>query len=223
MSCLQSFDKDVESNMSRDTRSRVEIEYARRVVNGNVINPDLSEQQKTLLAGMSVALQWACRDGGDALQRLLDGEPIAAGQTMPFPVFGATDETPPSERIKRAGVCIGVVGSRRRNSPDDYIACEDAVKAIYNEGDTFVSGGCSQGGDAFCERLAKQLQASITIHYAKWDLYGKRAGFIRNSTIAEDCDILIAVVASDRTGGTEDTIEKARKLGKEVIIVGEKQ
>jgi len=42
---------------------------------------------------------------------------------------------------------------------------------------------------------------------------------VRNTLIAKDCTVLIACVAEDRTGGTEDTIKKADDLGKGVILV----
>jgi len=48
-------------------------------------NPNLSDLQKTVLMGMSVALQWASDTGGDSLQRLLDGEPLDVGKTLPVP------------------------------------------------------------------------------------------------------------------------------------------
>jgi hypothetical protein len=48
---------------------------------------------------------------------------------------------------------------------------------------------------------------------------GPGAGFLRNTDIAKDADVLIAVVAADRTGGTEDTIRKVQKMGKRVILV----
>jgi hypothetical protein len=40
----------------------------------------------------------------------------------------------------------------------------------------------------------------------------------RNQRIVEDCDRLIAFVAPDRTGGTEDTIRRARRAGKPVEL-----
>jgi hypothetical protein len=81
------------------------------------------------------------------------------------------------------------------------------------------SGGCPTGADNFAEQLAKKWQIPILIHYAKWDKLGKRAGFARNGDIAKDADVLIACVAEDRTGGTEDTIKKFQKLGKTDLIL----
>lgn len=110
---------------------------------------------------------------------------------------------------------IGIVGSRRRDTGPDF----QKVKATffhecYSQGDEIVSGGCSAGADRFAEQLAKQYQIPIKIYYAEWNRLGKGAGFARNGLIARDADILIACVAPDRTGGTEDTIRKFEKLGK---------
>lgn len=114
---------------------------------------------------------------------------------------------------------IGIVGSRRRDSQADYGALSIAFAEIYRPGDRLVSGGCSQGGDRFAEFLAKRMGLTITIHYPDWQgPAGKAAGFVRNTLIAQDCDVLIALVAEDRTGGTEDTVKKALKLGKKVIL-----
>ena len=98
---------------------------------------------------------------------------------------------------------IGIIGSRRRNENSDLRSCIEVFKTVYKKGDKIVSGGCPQGGDRF----------------ANWKKYGRGAGFQRNGYIAEDSDVLIAVVSPDRTGGTEDTITKAQKLGKRIVLV----
>ena len=117
------------------------------------------------------------------------------------------------------GKVIGIVGSRRRANDADLFLLTEQFDKIYESGDTLVSGGCPTGGDNFAERIAKKAGLTITIHYPDWDQYGKGAGFVRNTKIAEDCDVLLALVASDRKGGAEDTIKKAEKLGKKVIII----
>ncbi len=83
---------------------------------------------------------------------------------------------------------------------------------MYQEGDTLVSGGCPRGGDRFCEILAAELKIPLKIHVAQWATLGRGAGFARNTDIARDAEVLIAVVAPDRTGGTEDTIRKFHKF-----------
>lgn len=106
---------------------------------------------------------------------------------------------------------IGIVGSRRRSKVDDYWKTLDAFRKTYQDGDQIVSGGCPSGGDYFAEKIAKGEQVPITTHYAKWKKNGKAAGFIRNGDIAKQANVLIACVAEDRTGGTEDTIIKFLK------------
>ncbi len=57
-------------------KSDTEIKQARSYIVRQLLNPLLSRDQRTLLEGMSTALQWASDSGGSCLQRLLDGEPI---------------------------------------------------------------------------------------------------------------------------------------------------
>jgi len=107
---------------------------------------------------------------------------------------------------------IGIIGSRRRNNEDDYFAVHDRFYSIYNKGDYICSGGCPKGGDRFAERIAKKSGIPIIIFYPNWDEHGRKAGLIRNSDIARVSNVIIACVAEDRTGGTEDTIRKFKKM-----------
>lgn len=102
---------------------------------------------------------------------------------------------------------IGIVGTRRRAGPEDFALVTAAFDAIYEPGDQIVSGGCSRGGDAFAAVLASQRGIPMILHKADWR-QGRSAGFQRNGLIARDADVLLACVAPDRTGGTEDTIRK---------------
>jgi hypothetical protein len=116
---------------------------------------------------------------------------------------------------------IGIVGSRRRGSYPYYLKVYEAFSKVYEYGDEIVSGGCPKGGDAFAEVIARDLQIPIKIYYAEWDKLGRCAGFQRNGKIARDANVLIACVAPDRTGGTEDTIKKflqIRPKGKLILV-----
>ena len=116
--------------------------------------------------------------------------------------------------------CIGIVGSRRRDSEEDWRKVWEVFDEHYRPGDTIVSGGCEQGADSVAERIAKQRGITITVHYPrKEDLNQEllktnpRAAYAiinyaRNTLIAKQADLLIAFVAPDRKGGTEDTIKK---------------
>ena len=119
---------------------------------------------------------------------------------------------------------IGIIGSRRRDTDKDYDLCLGVFNSVYEEGDRIVSGACPKGGDRFAEIIAANLglteeNGGLILHRAQWDVHGRAAGFVRNTYIARDADIIIAVVASDRKGGTEDTIRKAEKSGTKVVLV----
>jgi len=114
---------------------------------------------------------------------------------------------------------IGIVGSRRRNSQKDFSKVLEIFKRVYEEGDRICSGGCSQGGDAFANVIAQDTGIPILIFYPAWGKYGYGAGFIRNGLIAQASDVLIACVAENREGGTEDTIKKFEGYpGKHAIL-----
>jgi len=114
---------------------------------------------------------------------------------------------------------IGIVGSRRRNVSSDYAIVTTEWAKIYERGDRIVSGGCPTGADAYAERIAELEGVTIIIHWPDWKKHGRYAGLKRNDKIAADADILIALVAEDRTGGTEDTIRKYKALGKTEVIL----
>lgn len=129
------------------------------------------------------------------------------------------------------GKAIGIVGSRRRNSSDDLVKLIAVFFEVYKKGDTIVSGGCKQGGDEFAEAIARVYNIPIVIHYpCEEDLdphllwHNRKAAYAqinyaRNTLIAQDCTILIALPSRDRTGGTEDTITKTLILKKKVHYV----
>jgi len=126
---------------------------------------------------------------------------------------------------------IGIVGSRRRDTKEDLDACRKIFLEIYEEGDIIVSGGCPKGGDRFAKIFIEEYHTQKIIHYpdkSKLDPVKLKQNprwayaeinFARNTLIAKDSDVLIAVVASDRKGGTEDTIKKAIAMGKKIILV----
>jgi hypothetical protein len=119
---------------------------------------------------------------------------------------------------------IGIVGSRRRTSREDFglliKACMETFREYEPTDITLVSGGCPIGADAAAEKMAESFCLPIIIHYPdksklppnpkRWDF--AKINYDRNTLIARDSDILIAIVAADRKGGTEDTVKKFKKL-----------
>ena len=122
---------------------------------------------------------------------------------------------------KKMGKVIGIIGTRRRDSQKDLKLVEEAFLSVFDEADvTICSGLCPKGGDRFAVILANKYKTKKLWYPADWETYGKSAGFKRNIYIARDSDILIACVAKDRTGGTEDTIKKFIKgKGKDNLII----
>lgn len=108
---------------------------------------------------------------------------------------------------------LGIVGSRRRNSFTDKELIRCRIRA--HNPDMIISGGCQKGADRFAEEIADELGLSITIFRPDFrKLTSTRTRFDvinvyyeRNKKIAEASDCLVALVASDRKGGTENTIE----------------
>lgn len=121
---------------------------------------------------------------------------------------------------------IGIVGSRRRNGPEDFLIVQEAFCQLYEEGDIICSGLCPKGADSFAVTLHEIWCTPAKWFRALWrdpknGSYRRWAGFERNTDIAFTSNILIACVAADRKGGTEDTVRKWEKFhpNKKVILV----
>ena len=132
---------------------------------------------------------------------------------------------------------IGIIGTRRRDTKEDFELTKKVFTEIYKPDDKICSGLCPKGGDWFAVLISlnlgwisnnrernliynKVLRKDSLIFYfyptiwlpADWNKYGKAAGPIRNTDIAKISDVIIACVSEDRTGGTEDTIKKFKKF-----------
>ena len=107
---------------------------------------------------------------------------------------------------------IAVIGSR---TFADYDLLEKTLSNINNIS-AIVSGG-AKGADSLAEKFAKLHSIPTIIFKPDWSL-GRHAGFLRNTTIIENCDLLIAFW-DNKSKGTLDSINKAKKLKKGVTIV----
>ena len=128
-------------------------------------------------------------------------------------------------------VNIGIVGSRRRVSLLDRTVIreflERCLSHYVDREVVVVSGGCPRGADRFAEESARLLGIRTIVHPVvkpgdppvlhRGDF--RERAFARNELIARDSDVLFALVHHDRTGGTENTVRHAIRLGKTVFVV----
>lgn len=106
---------------------------------------------------------------------------------------------------------VAVIGSR--DFTDYKMLCEVLDKYDIRE---IVSGG-ARGADSLAARYAKERGIGLTEFIPDWSV-GKYAGHIRNQDIIDYCDIVIAFWDLE-SKGTKDSISKAKRANKPVIII----
>lgn len=79
-----------------------------------------------------------------------------------------------------------------------------------------VSGGAN-GADRLGEEYAKANGIPVKQFPARWDLYGNKAGPLRNAEMAAYADALIAFW-DGKSAGTRNMIERARRKGLRVTV-----
>ena len=107
---------------------------------------------------------------------------------------------------------IAVIGSRTFN---DYELVKETLSTFTIS--LLVSGG-AKGADSLGERYANENNIETLIFKPDWKKHGPAAGPLRNTDIVNNADTIIAFWDGE-SRGTKDSITKAEKLGKEVIII----
>ena len=112
---------------------------------------------------------------------------------------------------------VAIVGSRDFN---DFDLLKDKINPIFLklewQIDSIVSGG-ARGTDSMAEKYAKDNKISTIIYRPDWEKHGNSAGIIRNRTIIQSSDLVIAFLM-DNSRGTTNSINVAKKLKKELIV-----
>lgn len=107
---------------------------------------------------------------------------------------------------------VAVIGSRTFN---DY----ERMKGILNLFPiTTIVSGHAKGADKLGEKYADENNIPKEIYIPQWDLFGKKAGFMRNEDIIKNSDIVIAFWDS-KSKGTRDSIGRANQMKKTTLIV----
>lgn len=111
---------------------------------------------------------------------------------------------------------LAIVGSRTFN---DFVLLEQKIIQLYHVQDIscIVSGGAN-GADKLGEQFAKKYKISLSVHKPQWDIYGKRAGFVRNKEIVDQSDEIIAFWDGS-SPGTKNTINLAYQSNKKIEII----
>lgn len=81
-----------------------------------------------------------------------------------------------------------------------------------------VVSGRARGADLLGEKWAKEGGVKIAYFPADWNTYGKRAGFLRNTEMAEYAEQLVAFWDGE-SKGTKHMIETATKRGLKIKVV----
>jgi len=111
---------------------------------------------------------------------------------------------------------IGIVGSRSFTNYD--VMKKSILDEVSSSSITGLVSGGAVGADSLAQSLADDISIPMIVHLPDWATHGKGAGFIRNSKIVEDSDMIFAFWDGE-SRGTLDTINKAKRLGKTVRVI----
>lgn len=109
-----------------------------------------------------------------------------------------------------------VAGSRAFNDSAKLFSELNKLVKEYNI-DTIISGG-ARGADSLGEWYACEHNLKLKVFPAKWDIYGKAAGYKRNIEMASNADMLIAFWDGE-SKGTKHMIEIAKAKGLKVFVI----
>jgi hypothetical protein len=93
----------------------------------------------------------------------------------------------------------------------------DAILANTTE-EIVVISGCAPGADTLGERWAAEHGHTIAQRPANWNLYGRRAGFLRNAQMAQMATHCV-VFWDGKSPGTKHMIALAQKHGLGLRVV----
>lgn len=94
----------------------------------------------------------------------------------------------------------------------DAIMADTILTGSLNPEDYIIIHGGAFGADSMADRLAKEIGFQIEEYPADWDLYGKRAGYVRNALmVSKGADVCLAFIHDQSRGATmcADLAEKA--------------
>lgn len=145
-------------------------------------------------------------------------EPVAAPEAPRDGEVRVRKDEPPQkpqtiDQLPLRETTYAVVGSR--DFPNTELVKQ--LVALMPEKAHIVSGN-ARGVDKTAQSAAKKRGLQVTVHPANWAKLGKKAGMLRNQTVVDNSEVIIAFW-DGASPGTKDAIDKALAAGKEVWIV----
>lgn len=101
-----------------------------------------------------------------------------------------------------------IAGSRGCDQYDELVT----AICLINWTPTVVISGAARGADRLGERWARANSIPVERYPARWDEYGRSAGYRRNEEMAKVADALIALW-DFKSRGTEHMISLAERYG----------
>ncbi|TFH22031.1 DUF2493 domain-containing protein [Candidatus Bathyarchaeota archaeon] len=111
-----------------------------------------------------------------------------------------------------------VAGGREFNNYPMLVGWLDSYLMHLNKEDLTIISGMARGADSLAVRYANERGIKVIRMPANWDLYAKRAGYIRNAEMAKIADMLI-VFWDGQSRGTANMIKIMDGMGKKCNIV----
>lgn len=115
---------------------------------------------------------------------------------------------------------LAIIGGRDFT---DYNRLMAAIESYFSDSggvsriSEIISGGAA-GADSLGARYARESGLKLTEFLPDWNRFGKRAGFIRNQDIIENCDVVLAFW-SGVSKGTGNSLSIAKRLKKDTVII----
>jgi hypothetical protein len=109
-----------------------------------------------------------------------------------------------------------IAGSRDFN---DYNSLERKMNVILkNQDDVTIISGTARGADKLGERYAEENHHKLVKYPALWDLYGKKAGYMRNEEMARSSDAAV-VFWDGKSKGTKHMIDISKKFKLKLRVI----
>ena len=113
---------------------------------------------------------------------------------------------------------IAIVGGRNFK---DYESMKTTLELFFEENNiscsSVISGG-ARGADTLAEKFAEENSLEMIVFKPDYEKFGRAATLKRNTQIIENADTVFAFW-NGLSRGTYDSIKKAEKLSKKLIIV----